>query len=287
MNMGVGDAYDIGWKLAAALEGYGGEYLLESYSAERRPVAFRNVECSGVYQKVHWQFGTWAREAGEDVLLSQDVVGIALKTKMRDYILSNDGENKNHGNEMGYRHTESPVVEFRDGEVAPEWNPRSYVASTYPGARAPHVFMSDLKTSIHDLFGKYYTVVDFTPDGNTSAAFSAVAQHLKIPLKKLHLPNEPHVRNIWERDVVLIRPDAFVAWRSAADPLLQECNDTEVIRRILLAAVGQIKSSSYRPAPKSEASRLGNLPTFSASVANIDQDTSVIQKLAVFQGGSE
>jgi FAD-dependent monooxygenase len=42
MNMGVGDVYDLGWKLAATMQ-YGGRGLLESYTSERRAVALRNV----------------------------------------------------------------------------------------------------------------------------------------------------------------------------------------------------------------------------------------------------
>ncbi len=38
MNMGVGDAVDVGWKLAAVLEGWGGAALLDTYEEERRPV---------------------------------------------------------------------------------------------------------------------------------------------------------------------------------------------------------------------------------------------------------
>ena len=43
MNTGVGDAVDIGWKLAAVLQGWGGPHLLDSYTAERKPIAMINV----------------------------------------------------------------------------------------------------------------------------------------------------------------------------------------------------------------------------------------------------
>jgi 2-polyprenyl-6-methoxyphenol hydroxylase-like FAD-dependent oxidoreductase len=38
MNMGVGDGIDLGWKIAATLQGWGGAELVASYEAERRPV---------------------------------------------------------------------------------------------------------------------------------------------------------------------------------------------------------------------------------------------------------
>ena len=43
MNTGVGDAVDIGWKLAAVLKGWGGAHLLDSYTPERKPIAMINV----------------------------------------------------------------------------------------------------------------------------------------------------------------------------------------------------------------------------------------------------
>ncbi|MEI8151558.1 MAG: FAD-dependent monooxygenase, partial [Hyphomicrobiales bacterium] len=46
MNSGVGDAYDLSWKLAATLQGWGGPKLLQSYEIERRQVGGRNVEAS-------------------------------------------------------------------------------------------------------------------------------------------------------------------------------------------------------------------------------------------------
>ena len=46
MNTGVGDAIDLGWKLAATLQGWGGPGLLASYETERRPIGERNVAAS-------------------------------------------------------------------------------------------------------------------------------------------------------------------------------------------------------------------------------------------------
>lgn len=46
MNTGIGDAIDLGWKLAATLKGWAGEQLLDSYETERRPIAVRNLEAA-------------------------------------------------------------------------------------------------------------------------------------------------------------------------------------------------------------------------------------------------
>jgi len=46
MNTGLADAFDLGWKLEAALRGWAGTYLLDSYEAERRPAGIRNAVAS-------------------------------------------------------------------------------------------------------------------------------------------------------------------------------------------------------------------------------------------------
>ncbi|TFB00082.1 hypothetical protein CCMA1212_008308 [Trichoderma ghanense] len=60
-------------------------------------------------------------------------------------------------------------------------------------------------------FGEEYTIVDFSDE------FSKAAERLSIPLKRVHLPTEKHVRDLWERNAVLIRPDDHVAWKSPLD----------------------------------------------------------------------
>ncbi|MBM3347616.1 MAG: 2-polyprenyl-6-methoxyphenol hydroxylase, partial [Betaproteobacteria bacterium] len=43
MNTGASDAENLGWKLAAVIQGWGGKGLLDTYETERRPVAVRNA----------------------------------------------------------------------------------------------------------------------------------------------------------------------------------------------------------------------------------------------------
>jgi hypothetical protein len=112
---------------------------------------------------------------------------------------------------MGYRYGGSPIV-LSDGETGtePEWFPTHYVPSTWPGHRAPHVFLSDGRP-IFDLYGEDYTLVDFTPDGRGA---ELVALDDKHAIVHVHLPNEPNARKVWERNFVLVRPDGHVSWRS-------------------------------------------------------------------------
>lgn len=289
MNMGVGDAYDIGWKLAAVLRGFGGEHLLDSYDYERRPVALRNVERSGQHQSVHWEYCNWVQQEGSKTVLSQGQDGKELKKKIKDWVEKRDGENKDHGIEMGYRHTGSPIVLVNPEEREPEWNVRDYVPSTWPGNRAPHVFLNDGKTSIFDLYGPDYTIVDFTTSGAGSAAFFKASQRLGIPVKVVHLPTEDHVCEVWGRKLVLIRPDGFVAWRSL--PSKEEvCPNNKQIDEILLVAVGQhcvpdYSKAQYVGEKTSQTTSYHEVKTapFTATVGNVTQDMGSIRKMAAFQ----
>lgn len=278
MNMGVGDAYDIGWKLAAVLNGYGGDYLLQSYSFERRPVALRNVERSGVHHSVHGTYCQWVAEKGAEVVLSDTEDSKELKSRIREYVASHDGENQDQGIEMGYTFADSPVI-IQDGSKENEWNPRRYVPSTRPGTRAPHVFLSDRKTSIFDLYGEDYTIVDFTSEGSISKTFQDVAKDLNVPLHRVHLPSERHVRSIWERDIVLVRPDGFVSWRSA-DPTEDLSNSPQTIHSILKIAVGKMAGDHFQDANAKEHSKSTR---FTASVGNVEQDAGALEKMASFQ----
>ena len=236
MNTAVGDVFDLGWKLSAVIKGWGGKHLLQSYELERRPVGVRNIERSGVHIQVHQDYAAWVREAGPDPLASTSEAAESLKSRIREHVLSKDGENKDYGIELDYRYNHSPiVVDDTDESTEPEWNYRHYVPVTFPGSRPPHVFLADEVTSIFDLFGSGFTLVDFTADGRWNTEFTQVANDLGIPLKGVWLPKEGHTRGIWDRDAVLIRPDDHVAWRT------QRNSDSVDIKRVLEIASGRFE----------------------------------------------
>jgi hypothetical protein len=284
MNMGLGDAYDIGWKLAAVLNGWGGENLLKSYTSERRPVALRNVDRSGVFISVHQKTVEMASEIGHDRILTNTDEAEGLKARIKEHVSMNDGENKDHGMEMDYRVYDSPVTLDGNHEVEHPWNPRTYFPTTRPGSRAPHVFLKDGKTSIFDLYGPEYTVVDFTKEGRPSTRFEKLAKKLGIPLQCRLLPDEWYVRKIWERDVVIVRPDGFVTWRcDESAPALLADDEAEMILQV---AVGRAESNHQADDIASTEKLNGpiNGIAFTASGGNINLDnTDRITLLGEFQ----
>ncbi|KAJ5709101.1 hypothetical protein N7493_010435 [Penicillium malachiteum] len=149
----------------------------------------------------------WVKTAGESTVISDSPEGNALREKIKSQVTAHDGENKDHGIKIGYRYKDSPIIVSDSNEPEPEWNARQYIPSTWPGARAPSVFLADGETNIYDLFGREYTITDFADDGNISEEFMIRAAALGIPLTRRHLPSEQHAHSVWERSVVLIRPN--------------------------------------------------------------------------------
>jgi hypothetical protein len=278
MNTAVGDSFDIGWKLSSIIKGYGGSYLLDSYENERRPVAARNIDRSGVHMGVHQAYYAMAAEAGEGVITAQTDEAKKLRKKIAEHVENNDGENKDHGIEMGYRYNDSPVIVHDQASTEPEWNPAHYIPSTWPGARAPQVLLADGETSIFDLFGRDYTFVDFSPDGRFSRQFAAKAAELDIPLKIVDLSHESHAHQIWGRDAFLIRPDDHVAWRASADgKILPD------VEGVLLVAVGRksVALDQSRMTDNEAATERIGKRGFTATVGNVDQEK--VEMLAAFQ----
>ncbi len=157
-NTGIGDAVDLGWKLAATLQGWGGPSLLDSYEEERRPIAVRNVsEASS-----NWTSD--ARIVPDPVLDRDDAEGEQARVEMGRLIRRLRGrEFRSIGVQLGYRYAGSPIC-VPDGAPEPPDEPDDYVPSTWPGCRAPHVWLPD-GSSVLDHFGHGFVLVVSRPDG--------------------------------------------------------------------------------------------------------------------------
>lgn len=233
MNMGVGDAFDLGWKLASVIKCIGGEGLLQSYEAERKPVSVRNVERSGVHFAVHQQLKDFVA-GGDPKRVDEDTEEAKkIRRAIHDYYQIHDNENKDFGVEMGYRYQSSIVIPD-DGSQEPEWNPSQYTPTTWPGGRPPHVFLSD-STPIFDRFGKYWTLLVFAGEDCGREVFVRAAKDVGMPLDVVDLSNEPLAKELYEKRLVLVRPDQHVAWR--ADGIYA----AEEARRVVETASGRVR----------------------------------------------
>ena len=216
MNTGVGDAFDLGWKLEATLRGWGGPALLDSYQTERRPVAVHvAAESTQAYQR--WMLTSDDHHAladpGERGRAARDRVAAMMAAALPhgwDTL----------GLQLGYRYDDSPLI-VPDGSAAPAGGSgtdlQTYVQSARPGARAPHAWLADGRSTL-DLFGRGFTLLSLGGRAaGASAALATAARQRGVPLSRADL-NDPALRVLYAADYALVRPDGHVAWRGNVLP---------------------------------------------------------------------
>jgi 2-polyprenyl-6-methoxyphenol hydroxylase-like FAD-dependent oxidoreductase len=212
MNTGLADAVDLGWKLAATIDGWGGAGLLDSYQAERRPVAQRVV--------------AEVRENQAEVMDDLDLaaieepgpVGDALRKRLGEEIMRRRTQVFiSDGIALGYRYDPSPIV-VPDGTPAPPDSVTTYVQTSRPGSRAPHAWLSEGRSTV-DLFGRGFILMAFdTAAAEAGEALAAAARSRSMPLQIVRI-DDPAIAKLYERRLVLVRPDGMVAWRGDASPV--------------------------------------------------------------------
>jgi hypothetical protein len=206
MNMGIGDAVDLGWKIAAVLQGWGGARLLDSYEQERRPVheyvMDEAVANHALLPKQMWRPGLEdATPAGASVRAD---IGAQIKAaKIREF--------STLGVVKGYHYSGSPIV-VGDGSAPPSRDFQNYVPSAHPGCIAPHAWLAD-GSSLYDHFGQGFTLLA------TDGAMPSIAA-ASVPLKMV---KQAGLRDLYQARYALIRPDQHVAWRG--DSLAPEIFD--------------------------------------------------------------
>lgn len=227
MNTGVGDSVDLGWKLAATIQGWGGPRLLDSYEAERRPIGIRNVNEAGDMR------ADFEGQISKSALLEEETeAGSRERERAREAIRRTRAKEFQHdsaGIELGYRYDRSPICVL-DGTPPPPLDHATYVPTTSPGARAPHAWLADGRSTL-DLFGRGFVLVVLAPSGPDTSAFTGAAEKVSLPLTVVTL-DDPEARKLYERRLVLVRPDGHVAWRGDAVP----DNAREIIEQVRGAA---------------------------------------------------
>ena len=134
MNTGIGDAVDLGWKLAATVRGFAGPGLLDSYERERRPVGYRNRIASERHTGVRLKIAELYQNERDPDALGRAIAALG------------NAENESWGVEFGYRY---------DGV---EGDPVVYQPTTAPGARLPSTFLRD-GSALYDRLGPWFTLL--------------------------------------------------------------------------------------------------------------------------------
>ncbi len=209
MNTGIEDAVNLGWKFAAVHHGFAPEAVLSTYETERRPIGIRNTQSS--------------RKLASDVAtievpeaLEQDTEeGVRARAELGRHLSGFTEEFASLGIQLGARYDASPLI-VADGTNPPPDSAVDYVPSACPGGRAPHVWLDD-GASIHDRFGKWFTLLKFGMADTNTASFEAAASAQNVPLDIIDI-SEQAARDLYQCGFALIRPDHHVAWRGDALP---------------------------------------------------------------------
>jgi hypothetical protein len=133
------------------------------------------------------------------------------------------------GLQLGYRYEDSPIC-LSDGTPPYPDDPEHFVPSARPGSRAPHVSLGNGRSTL-DLYGRGFVLLRLGADGPDVSAFEAAATARRVPFKTVAM-TEPEVAQLYERRLVLVRPDGHVAWRADQVP----ANAISVIDKVRGAA---------------------------------------------------
>jgi 2-polyprenyl-6-methoxyphenol hydroxylase-like FAD-dependent oxidoreductase len=213
-NTAIEDAVNLGWKLAALLRGWGGARLLQSYEAERRQVALRNTAYARSFANSIGNFvpTPLLEDETPDGAAARDEAGIYLNRHARE-------EFNIPGVTFGARYDGSPII-AADGTTPPPDRANIYVPTATPGGRAPHAWLDDGR-SLYDALGFEFSLLRLGPKAPDSDALVAAATARGMPLSVVDLPQD-ELRDLYEADLALIRPDQIVAWRGNAVP--EDCS---------------------------------------------------------------
>ncbi|VTU32362.1 2,4-dichlorophenol 6-monooxygenase [Variovorax sp. SRS16] len=211
MNAGIADAINLSWLLAARVQGWADERILDAYEAERQPI----TEQVSQFAMDHAQKMIRARRAVPQNIEAPGAEGDALRAEIgREAYELNVQQFCCGGLNFGYFYTGSPIIEA-DGEAPPAYSMGGFTPSTVPGCRAPHFWLADGR-SLYDAFGPGYTLLRF--DRRTQvAALEQAAQQCGMPVALVDV-DAPEVPTAYRHRLVLCRADQHVAWRGDGLP---------------------------------------------------------------------
>ncbi|CQR59863.1 FAD-dependent oxidoreductase [Streptomyces leeuwenhoekii] len=244
-NTSVQDSYNLAWKLAAVLRGQAGPSLLETYSAERAPVAERIVtranRSSREFADIFAALGVLDAEDEAEMQArieerkANTPEGAAKRAALVKAMETKNYEFNAHGVELGQFYESGAIVSDGTRPPAGEDEDLYYVMSTSPGAHLPHAWVGDsvTKLALMDL-APYtrWTLITGIAGEEWAPAAEKVAQELGIPLETVVIGPGRDVtdlyydwaklREVEESGAILVRPDKHIAWRSmrlAEDPV--------------------------------------------------------------------
>jgi putative polyketide hydroxylase len=228
LNSGMADAHNLAWKLAAVLTGQAGPALLDSYQAERRPVAAFTLQQALLRMAnppLHWA-------AGPKAAAARAAAGVVNAPIVH----------------MGYRYDSGAVIDPQP--QLPSTEHVDLVMDGAPGSRLPHVWLErdGRRLSTLDLVRSGFTLLAGAGGDRWIRAAQEAADRLGVELAACKIAPSadvadrhgrwPHCAGLAEDGALLVRPDQFVAWRAATMPDDPAVDLTQALTRVLLHGHG-------------------------------------------------
>ncbi|RZL67801.1 MAG: monooxygenase [Variovorax sp.] len=216
VNSGLEDARNLGWKLAATVQGWGGDALLDSYDAERRPVfastmhdfIARSIEVDRAFLESHDPMRDQAGFEASWQARAKGAVGEVLSFEPH--------------------YEGSPLLMECSSPGAAPSSLGTHRFEARPGHHLAPALL-DSGNNLFDELGEGFTLLDLDADAATIDAFRRASSALSVPLRMVSAPCTGEVAR-YDAAVVLVRPDHFVAW-AGGDDVLDEADAAEILQR--------------------------------------------------------
>jgi hypothetical protein len=202
LNTGLEDAANLGWKLAAELQGWGGQKLLESYDAERRPIF---------------------KETGEAMIaggIERDRAWLERYNPEKDKA-EFERAWADYGATWGMR-PQAYEPHYEGSSVL--MGPRGGVCSihgrmSFKAEAGHHLAPKELSSgrNVFEELGDGFTLLAFNAEDESVRSLEAAAQQNNVPLKVIRDSFE-NGREQYESRLVLVRPDQYVVWAADTAP---------------------------------------------------------------------
>ncbi len=236
LNTSVQDAHNLAWKLALVLTGVADPALLDTYEAERRPVArvvvdraVRELEAPTPDAAPTWEGpgqdrpegGAWSDDEGDPLAQLPPI--------------------------LGYRYDSRAIEAYEDADQADHAValPKGLDLTGRPGTRAPHVWLErdGQRISTLDLFDGRFVLLAGSEGEAWRDAARAAATRLGVGLDAYrvgaegelidHDDNWRAAYGVTSLGAALVRPDGMVGWRSGGGALSPETDLAEALGHIL------------------------------------------------------
>ncbi len=238
-NTSIQDSYNLAWKLAAVITGQAEPSLLETYSAERAPVARQIVaranQSAREFAQLFDALGVTGAQTEAEMTAAIEErkhntpAGAAKRAALIAAMDIKHYEFNAHGVEMGQFYTSAAIVSDGSVRPTPTRDPELYYQpTTVPGGRLPHCWVGAGagKVSTLDLapYGRFTLITGIAGEAWVEAV-NRVAAELQLPLGVVVIGPGREVSDLYydwaklrevdESGAILVRPDKHIAWRSA------------------------------------------------------------------------